>query len=241
MPHGSLDPMALLSQLIGSFNHPFGYLAVGCAGLAAVLIVVSCFVKTILPLRLLAVGSNAGFMAYGLLQPAPMIFLLHATLLPLNLFRAVEMARLTKQVKSAATTRQRGDVWLKPYMRSRPFAAGEVLFRKGDIADKLYFLVEGQIDLVEAGRSIPVGELFGEIAFFAPDRRRTGTARCATIGKVLTIDESSFKQLYFQNPAFGFEVVRLLAGRLSQDAHDLERRLAELANAASTRTDAPTT
>ena len=126
-------------------------------------------------------------------------------------------------------------------MRSRPFAAGEVLFRKGDIADKLYFLVEGQIDLVEAGRSIPVGELFGEIAFFAPDRRRTGTARCATIGKVLTIDESSFKQLYFQNPAFGFEVVRLLAGRLSQDAHDLERRLAELANAASTRTDAPTT
>ena len=44
---------------------------------------------------------------------------------------------------------------------------------------------------------------------------------------MLTIGESAFKQLYYQNPDFGFEVVRLLAGRLTQDVQDLERRLAQ--------------
>ncbi|HEY2257444.1 MAG TPA: cyclic nucleotide-binding domain-containing protein, partial [Variovorax sp.] len=61
------------------------------------------------------------------------------------------------------------------------------------------------------------GRLFGEIAFFAPDKRRSLTARCATDCTVLRIDESTFKQLYFQNPAFGFEVVTLVAGRLMAD------------------------
>ena len=220
--------MALLTRLAASFDHPLGGLAMASAATAAVLIVVSCFVKTILPLRLLAVGSNAGFMVYGLLQPSPMMFLLHATLLPLNLYRAVEMARLTQRVKRAVASGERSDVWLKPYMRPRRCEAGEVLFRKGDDADQLYFLVEGRIELVESQREIAPGKLFGEIAFFAPDRRRTGTARCLSACQVLTLDESSFKQLYFQNPAFGFEVVRLLAGRLSQDAQDLERRLALL-------------
>jgi CRP-like cAMP-binding protein len=43
---------------------------------------------------------------------------------------------------------------------------------------------------------------------------------------LLSIDETTFRQLFFQNPAFGFEVVRLIAGRLSADVQRLEARLA---------------
>jgi hypothetical protein len=43
---------------------------------------------------------------------------------------------------------------------------------------------------------------------------------------VLSIDETTFKQLYYQNPAFGFEVVSLVAGRLMADVHRLQERLA---------------
>ena len=43
---------------------------------------------------------------------------------------------------------------------------------------------------------------------------------------MLRIDEATFKQLYFQNPAFGFEVVTLVAGRLTADRKRLEQQLA---------------
>jgi CRP-like cAMP-binding protein len=72
------------------------------------------------------------------------------------------------------------------------------------------------------------GGLFGEIAFFAPDKRRTLTARCTTACTVLRIDEATFQQLYFQNPAFGFEIVTLVAGRLLADRSRLERQLAAI-------------
>jgi CRP-like cAMP-binding protein len=67
--------------------------------------------------------------------------------------------------------------------------------------------------------------MFGEIAFFSPDRLRTATARCTSVCTVLSIDETSFKQLFFENPDLGFEIVRLIAGRLTEDVHRLEDEL----------------
>jgi CRP/FNR family transcriptional regulator, cyclic AMP receptor protein len=223
----------LLSQVIASFtqslDQPKELLAVAAALLAAGLVITSSFVKTIIPLRWLAVGSNAGFIVYGLLHPSPLVLLLHATLLPVNLYRTAEMIRLTKRVNGVAAEGEQPDVWLKPYMRRRKMKAGDVLFRQGDLADHLYYLVDGRIEFVEFGSSMQPGRLFGEIAFFAPDRKRTATARCATPCTLLSIDESTFKQLYFQNPAFGFEIVRLIAGRLTEDVQRVRRQLAETA------------
>ncbi len=42
---------------------------------------------------------------------------------------------------------------------------------------------------------------------------------------VLSIDESGLKQLYYQNPKFGFELIGLVAGRLSADVRRLEKAL----------------
>jgi hypothetical protein len=223
-----IDEFTLASSLERMAEHaaqPGGVMALASAAVAGVLIVVSCFVRTILPLRVLAVGSNIGFMLYGLLAPSPMTFLLHTTLLPLNLFRAWQMFKLTRNVKQAAAVGERVDDWLTPYMKPRKLRAGATLFQKGDEADKLYYLVGGRMELVEFGSELEVGRLFGEIAFFAPDRRRTATARCITPCTVLMLTESTFKQLYFQNPDFGFEVVRLIAGRLSEDVRRLQQRV----------------
>lgn len=205
---------------------PWQRVALAAAVLAAALIVVSAFVKTIIPLRWLAVGSNLGFMVYGYVHPSPLILALHATLLPVNLWRVLEMQRLTRRVRRAGVADARSGLWLQPHMRRRRMAAGSVLFRKGDPADRLYMLAEGEMELVESGRRMETGRMFGEIAFFAPDRRRTATARCTTACIVLSIDESSFKQLYFQNPEFGFEIVRLIAGRLTEDVQRLQGELA---------------
>ncbi len=224
----------LWHNVVAAVAQPKDIFALVAGAVAAVLIVVSAFVKTIIPLRWLAVGSNVGFVVYGLVQPAWLVLALHATLLPVNVWRAMEMIRLTRRVARSAQSGDTSGVWLRPYMRSKKHKAGETLFHKGDLADHLYFLAEGRIHLVELDRVIEPGRVFGEIAFFAPDRRRTNTARCLDACTILRIDETTFRQLYFQNPNFGFEVVRLIATRLSADVSRLEHRLGQ-------REDAPMT
>ena len=68
---------------------------------------------------------------------------------------------------------------------------------------------------MEIGKTQACAELFGEISFFSPDRERTLTARCETDCLILRIDEPAFKQLYFHNPKFAFQISNLIAYRLS--------------------------
>ena len=62
---------------------------------AGVLQVSSSFVKTMVPLRWLAVLSNLGFLAFGVLHPQFVMALLHGCLLPINVVRLTEMTKLT--------------------------------------------------------------------------------------------------------------------------------------------------
>ena len=213
-----------LNQFMASMAQPGHVLALASAALAGLLVVVSAFVRTMIPLRWLAVGSNLGFIVYGLLQPVPLMVMLHAVLLPVNLWRVVQMVRLTRRVSAAVADAEQLSLWLRPYMRSRSLRAGATIFRHGDKADRMYFLAEGRIELSELGRTLQAGQMFGEVAFFAPDRRRTSSARCVTACTVFSIDEATFKQLYFQNPDFGLEIVRLIAGRLSADVRQLQEK-----------------
>lgn len=226
----SLDPFiaARVAELDAMLADPMQWLALLAAALAGALIVVSAFVKTIVPLRWLAVGGNLGFVVYGVAHPAPMVLLLHATLLPINLWRVLEMQRLTRRVQRAAAGIGDLRVWLQPYMKRKRLRSGAVLFARGDAADRLYVVAEGQLEVVESGRSLGAGEMIGEIAFFSPGHRRSATVRCASDATLLSIDEQTFRQLFYQNPAFGFEVVRLVAARMSADALRLERKLAQV-------------
>lgn len=202
-----------------------GYVAALVAG---ILVCVACFMKTIIPLRMVALGSNVGFILFGLITKSWPVLLLHAVLLPINLYRLGEMMRLTRRVEAAAATGGAAtDVWLRPYMKARKRPAGTVLFRKGDPATEIFYLAEGRVEFVEIGEELLPGKIFGEIAFFTPARRRTLTARCTENSTVLTIGEDTLKQLYYQNPEFGFYLVTLVAGRLANNVERLELQLAQ--------------
>lgn len=214
------------ASLKAMLSSPEQIIAIVSVLIATGLMVVSSFVKTMIPLRWLGVGGNVGFVVYGILHPSIPMLLFNGILLPINVFRAIEMVRLTRRVKAAAA--ESTGVWLKPYMMRTKRKAGDVLFHKGDRADHLYFLAEGRIEIVEIGVFIEPGHMFGEIAFFAPDRRRTNTARCVGPCTVLTIDESTVNQLYYQNPEFGFQLMALVAGRLTADVQRLQKQVAEV-------------
>jgi CRP/FNR family transcriptional regulator, cyclic AMP receptor protein len=222
----SVNLIAEASRYIdAAFASPGEMMALLSVVVAAGFVLVSSFVKTMIPLRWLAIGSNLGFVAYGAMHPSyPMLFL-HAALLPINIWRLAQMTRLTQRVEAVRGESALSAIWLRPYMRSKRIKAGTVLFKRGDLGDRLYLLAEGSIELVEIGSHIIPGQVFGEIAFFSPDRRRRMTARCAEDSTVLSIDESTVKQLYYQNPAFGFMMIELVAARFSADVRRLTSEL----------------
>ncbi|MEO7152055.1 MAG: cyclic nucleotide-binding domain-containing protein [Burkholderiaceae bacterium] len=215
------------SNLRDILSSPTQIVAHVAAGLGITLVVVAAFVRTMIPLRLLAVGSNVGLLIYGALRPSPITMIIAATLLPINIYRAIEMTRLTRRVNRAEVAGNQSGLWLRPYMKPRRLRAGQVLFRKGERADRMYLLVEGDMELADIGIKLDSGRIFGEIALFSPNKSRTHTVRCVTPCTVLAISYGTVKQLYFQNPAFGFHLIELLASRLGNDIERAERRLRE--------------
>ena len=204
---------------------PVQILSVCAAAVGLGFTISSSFVKTMVPLRWFGVLSNIGFLSYGILFPNYLMTLMHGVLLPINCVRLVEMTRLTRRVRAATQSADRSGLWLRPYMKQTRRKAGDVLFRQGDDADHLYILVDGRVEFPENGATVGPGQMFGEIAFFSPERKRTLSARCAEESTLLSINQATVRELYYQNPGFGFEIVGLVAGRLSADIARLRAQL----------------
>ena len=187
---------------------------------ASVLVFGTFYMKTMIPLRVVGILSNIAFMIYGAGEHLYPVLILHAILLPLNCVRLIQMQTLIKKVRDAA----KGDCsmeWLIPYMQSRSLKKG-VLFRKGDVADEMYMLLKGSIRLTDVGVTIGPGTVLGEIGIFAPSRQRMDTAICESDVEVATISRDKVRQLYHQNPKFGFYLINLVTERLLQNVSKVQ-------------------
>ncbi len=197
--------------------------------------------RTMIPLRILAIISNAVFVVYGATAGVYPVLLLHAILLPLNAYRLRQMVLLVRSIRHADT----GDMqteWLKPFMARRRQKAGDVLFRRDEVADELFIPLSGRFVLAESGIAVPVGQMVGEFGFLVPDNRRTQTLECAAEGDVLAISYDDLRQLFFQNPEFGFYFLRLTTGRLFDNLARLETQVAALKGGSpAVRAGAPST
>ncbi len=107
----------------------------------------------------------------------------------------------------------------------RPFEAGDVVFREGDVGGEAFLLQDGRVRLIKrmggVERNLRVlrpGDLFGESAL-VPGSRRTATAVAMTDGAVLVLDEQTFRHVLAGNPALAPRVVQQLVRRL-RDAED---------------------
>jgi hypothetical protein len=194
--------------------------------IASALVIATLSMRTMIPLRIVGLLSNVAFVSYGLLFGSMPTVMLHSILFPLNVYRLREMLNLIKRVKAAS----KGDMsldWIKPFMSKRAIEAGEILFRKGDEADQMFFLVDGELHLKEIDINIQPGAVVGELGMLAPSRTRTQTMVCTQGGSVLEISYARIEELYYQNPQFGFYFLRLSTARLFENIGRLERSLAE--------------
>jgi CRP/FNR family transcriptional regulator, cyclic AMP receptor protein len=193
--------------------------AIGYA--AAVSTFAAFWMKTMIPLRAAGITANCFFIAYGYFGGLYPPLILHLVLLPLNVVRLYQMQQLVKKVAEASS----GDLsveWLKPFMLARSCRAGEVIFRKGDMADEMLYTVTGRYRVTELALDIGPGQVIGEIGLVVPEHRRTQTIECIEDGEVLSIGYNQVKQLYFQNPKFGFYLLRLIGERLSHNVAVME-------------------
>ena len=193
--------------------------------LGVVFSLASFVMKSMRPLRSIALVSNVCFLAYGYVEMQFPSLVINGVLLPINAMRLWEINKLSKEI-ARATQDSPISQWLLPHMQRRAFKSGEVLFRKGDTADKLIFVAEGQLKLAEIGQPIGRGELIGEIGLFSPDKKRTQTLVCETDGELYAMTDEMIFQLYYQNPKLGFYFMRLVAGRLLKDLSRSEARAA---------------
>jgi hypothetical protein len=184
--------------------------------LASLLVFCTFYMKTMIPLRTVAIASNVAFLTYGISGRLYPVAILHAVLLPLNLVRLRQIRDLMRRVREASRG-QMSNQWLLPLMSREKFPAGHVLFRAGDPANTMYLVLQGSLRLSELGVTIGPGHLIGEIGLFAPDNRRTATAVCESNVELGAITDQKVLQLYYQNPEFGFSLFRLVIQRLLEN------------------------
>lgn len=194
----------------------------GYGGALATLVTFSA--KTMIPLRTAAIVANMLFITYGAASGAWPVLGLHCILLPLNIQRLLAMRRLVEQVKQAAGSDFNTD-WLKSYMKRVSFRSGDIIFKKGETADRAYYILTGEVTFSETGRKAGTGRLIGDVGIFTPDKRRTLSCICDNDVQALYITYEEISQLYFQNPGFGFYLVQLIVSSMRHHIEVLEKRI----------------
>ena len=93
---------------------------------------------------------------------------------------------------------------------------GDFLFREGEKGDKMYVLLEGEVDVFLGEfvfETAGPGSLLGEMALI-DDSPRTANAVAKTSARLAQIDRRRFHFLVQQAPHFATHVMKTLADRL---------------------------
>ncbi|MBU2510097.1 cyclic nucleotide-binding domain-containing protein [bacterium] len=203
---------------------------------ASVFVAASFYMKTIIPLRIFAILANVFFASYGYLAGLYPVLILHIFLFPLNILRLRQMQQLIADVKGAIEDDGAVEPLL-PYMTRAMYDEGELLFKKGDPADKIYYIGNGSIRLLDLDIVVGENQILGEMGIFSPYKQRTDTAICNTKMEVFAIDEDKINQLYYQNPSFGFYLIKLLTKRFILNAEMLNKKMISQSHAQEKESD----
>ena len=100
------------------------------------------------------------------------------------------------------------------------FKQGEIIFRQGEIGDRVYVIIEGEVEVVREERDkkamvlarLGPEEYFGEMALLR-NTPRSATVRAFTEVRTLTIHQTHFAELFAHVPALRKSVESVMGGR----------------------------
>jgi CRP/FNR family transcriptional regulator len=100
------------------------------------------------------------------------------------------------------------------------YEESHILFREGDIGDKLFIIVSGTVQIIKQrdGAYIQLAllkenDFLGELALF-DEETRTATARCKSACIFLVIGRTDMEQLAYEYPAIAFGFIKVLIRRM---------------------------
>jgi len=94
--------------------------------------------------------------------------------------------------------------------------AGEVIFEKGGVADYMYAVIEGEVEISIDGKFLDVtgaGGIVGEMALI-DSSPRSATAIAKTECKLVPVDQKRFEFLVQQTPNFSINVMKIMVERI---------------------------
>lgn len=118
----------------------------------------------------------------------------------------------------------------------RSFPAETVLFRKGDIGDYLFFIVEGSVEvLIETHRNNPLiiatfdrGSCVGEMSI-VDEYSRSATIVVKEPSELLLLTRNRFESICKENPPVGIKFLKGIAKNLSTRLRKTTGRFADVA------------
>lgn len=105
--------------------------------------------------------------------------------------------------------------------------ASTVLFREGEVGDHFDIIIDGEVEVIKAldtsderliGRR-GAGQFLGDLSFLSLNKHRTASVRTVQPTRLWQITHTEFDQLLHRNPSMAYEMVNVLATRLTA-AHD---------------------
>lgn len=119
---------------------------------------------------------------------------------PLSLDIAVRKSDLVRQVPLFARMEPQALTRLQRALVTRRVSAGEVIVRRDDPPDSVFFIASGAVELRVAGQTwrLGRGEMFGQIAMLQQKPRRTEAQAIAPC-TLLVLSESRFRRLLERN------------------------------------------
>ena len=94
--------------------------------------------------------------------------------------------------------------------------AGDILFKKGDPAQRLYVVKSGELQILDGNHvfeTVDTGGIVGEMAI-VDGGVRSATVRALVPTEVVPIDERRFLFMVQQTPFFAVRVMRVMSTRL---------------------------
>lgn len=201
------------------------YIIEAVGWLAAALKVATFSMKSMIPLRIVAMASSVCFIIYsGVFQIWPLLAI-ELVLLPINAYRLYGIIAVRRLVTHMTDESEPDFSAAMAYGKKRVIQAGNVIFKKGDPVDSLYYLAEGRVEIEDQNVIVDAGKIFGEMAFFNKSEARSATVRCLEDTVVYELNEKRFSRLEYEDPKFAMAVMRTVTKRLvanaahTQEAH----------------------
>ncbi|MBF0369575.1 MAG: cyclic nucleotide-binding domain-containing protein [Magnetococcales bacterium] len=111
----------------------------------------------------------------------------------------------------------------QPEFLGKVYENGAVILRQGEAGGDLFFILEGQVEVITGAQGEPSSrlavlekggdDLFGEMACF-DDLPRSATVRALGRARVLTMDREIFLERIAQDPSLALKILTSMSQRL---------------------------